>query len=33
VPGTATTQAPVAANPAGLGQLQGCIAVFTPPGS
>jgi hypothetical protein len=33
VPGTPTTQAPAAPNPAGLGQLQGCIAVFTPPGS
>ena len=33
VPGSPTAQAPVAANPAGLGQLQGCIAVFTPPGS
>ena len=34
VPGTSTAQgAPVAANPAGLGALQGCIAVFSPPGS
>jgi len=34
VPGTPSAQAaPVAANPAGLGALQGCIAVFSPPGS
>ncbi len=32
VPGTQTAPvAPVAANPAGIGALQGCIAVFSPP--